>query len=414
MNEVDEIVSNLLEDIITDVIDNKKKKANNVQLLVGSVFWDGNWMFDMTKVSFISRIKRLALFELNGTESEMQVNQYMLIFPLEKRPLHDNKTIKDERLKDNDELELIKLPPSEDFFLHFTHRLTPASIASATKDLPKPVQKPNLSNIGLDIQSPEFMSDLRKIMISLIEYSLMLMSIKPNAKCIFDKIRRKLMAENFFIDDKMIAKYKSTGATVRRIKFAVNASYDNSFSVNAWLTETKSIDSVRLGVPINFQVDAATSVEKELEELLTLFHQYLCASFKICPKSEETMKEMGFEEDEIYTALRFTGNNVSESVEYIVGSTDPQNGGAKPGLSNGMSPTSDMHKVIMADSEIITPLQNPNVLYACLSVIDANSFFVPSVKCPGFMHLLNKILTTYYINKCDFVMHQMLGHEVHD
>lgn len=68
------------------------------------------------------------------------------------------------------------------------------------------------------------MSDLRKIMITLIEYSLTLMSFKPNAKYIFDKIRRKLMAENFFIDEKMINKYNNTGATARRIKFAVNAS----------------------------------------------------------------------------------------------------------------------------------------------------------------------------------------------
>lgn len=154
--------------------------------------------------------------------------------------------------------------------------------------------------------------------------------------------------------------------------------------MNAWLTETKSIDSINLGVPINFQVDETISIEKELEELLTLFHRYLSASFKICPKSEESLKEMGFKEEEIYNSLRFTGNNVSESVcntenikliishnikiilpqvEYIVGSTDPQNGGAKPGLSNGMSPTSDMYRVIMADTEIITPLQNPNVLY---------------------------------------------------
>lgn len=99
----EEIVGNLIEDIITDVVE-KKKKTDSVKLLVSSVFWDGNWMFDMTKISFISRIKRLALFELNGTESEMQVNQYMLIFPAEKRALHDNKTIKDERLKNNGKL----------------------------------------------------------------------------------------------------------------------------------------------------------------------------------------------------------------------------------------------------------------------------------------------------------------------
>lgn len=69
-------------------------------------------------------------------------------------------------------------------------------------------------------------------------------------------------------------------------------------------------------MPINFQVDETISIEKELEELLTLFRRYLSASFKICPKSEESMKEMGFNEEEIYKSLRFTGNNVSESVCY--------------------------------------------------------------------------------------------------
>lgn len=68
------------------------------------------------------------------------------------------------------------------------------------------------------------MSDVRKIMVTLIEYSLYVMLYKPNAKYIFDVVRRKLMSESFFVNSSMIKQYQNTGASERRIKFAVNAS----------------------------------------------------------------------------------------------------------------------------------------------------------------------------------------------
>lgn len=50
------------------------------------------------------------------------------------------------------------------------------------------------------------------------------MSIKPNAKYIFDVVRRKLLSENFFINNDMVSKYNTQGSNARRIKFAISAS----------------------------------------------------------------------------------------------------------------------------------------------------------------------------------------------
>lgn len=75
-----------------------------------------------------------------------------------------------------------------------------------------------------NISSTQFISDVRKIMVTLIEYSLRKMSILPNARNIFDVVRRKLVCENFFVNSAMFQQYQSTGASERRIRFAVNAS----------------------------------------------------------------------------------------------------------------------------------------------------------------------------------------------
>lgn len=68
------------------------------------------------------------------------------------------------------------------------------------------------------------MSDVRKIMVTLIEYSLHVMLFKSNAKNIFDIVRRKLMSESFYVNETMTRQYIESGASERRIKFAINAS----------------------------------------------------------------------------------------------------------------------------------------------------------------------------------------------
>lgn len=41
--------------------------------------------------------------------------------------------------------------------------------------------------------------------------------------------------------------------------------------------------------------------------------------------------------------------------------------------------------------------------------MDANSFLVSSMRFPTLMNLLNKILATYYLTRCNLAMEQMMG-----
>lgn len=140
-----------------------------------------------------------------------------------------------------DELELIRIPSSQEVVLRFAQHITDSSINLATGELPTPSTKREICNVCLDIQPPEvsfitlhfillsikfyqFMSDVRKIMVTLIEYSLRKMSTLPNARSIFDVVRRKLICENFFVTSGIMQQYAYTGASERRIRFAVNAS----------------------------------------------------------------------------------------------------------------------------------------------------------------------------------------------
>lgn len=57
-------------------------------------------------------------------------------------------------------------------------------------------------------------------------------------------------------------------------------------------------------------------------------------------------------------------------VEYMIGNRDITKDGAKPGLSVGLSPTSDMYKAITSESAIILPLSDPTVLYGKYVVLN--------------------------------------------
>lgn len=76
----------------------------------------------------------------------------------------------------------------------------------------------------------------------------------------------------------------------------------------------KEIDSGVLGLPYNFSIDNSISLEKELEDLLLLFRLYLKASFKLCTKAASALENMGFQQEDIGKALRYSGNNLPEAV----------------------------------------------------------------------------------------------------
>lgn len=94
----------------------------------------------------------------------------------------------------------------------------------------------------------------------------------------------------------------------------ISISSNDQFSVTEWLNEVKDVDSDHLGLPVNFEVSNSKPIEQELNEIIQLFRLYMKASFKLCNKAVNLLQEMGFKEDDIKKALRYTGNNIPESV----------------------------------------------------------------------------------------------------
>ncbi|PSN39238.1 Ubiquitin-associated domain-containing protein 1 [Blattella germanica] len=369
---------------------------------------EGNiWSIDAAPDITVDKLKSMALGHFyNPLECVKVTPNYKLVLVSEKRPLDNDNSVLQEGLRDNDELLLVErrqAPSKEPFTADSVRGPTTEEIRVATQD----VEEKNMLKLHPPIECSAdvrcslysssiflyrlihgairplwwydreviYTSEIRKILISLVEASARILTPGPNAEEVFEVIRERLDAR---------AKAQPDPRSVRQLmdmgfseKAATRALRLTSEALE-WLLENggdegsedetsepkpeSSAGSHRkhsnASCTSSKSKSKQQSVTQSVASLLESFRAFKRRDFKPNEKALQTLMDMGFSEEDVRDALRITGNNQAAACEWLLGERRP----SLEDLDTGLDPEGPIYKAIMSNPAIQLSLTSPKML----------------------------------------------------
>nr|CAD7257312.1 unnamed protein product [Timema shepardi] len=224
-------------------------------------------------------------------------------------------------------------------------------------------------------------SEIRKILISLVEASARILTPSPNADEVFAVIRERLESKSSGKTEPDILSVKQLvdmGFSEQQASEALRRNRMNQTEALDWLLEQQSDSaSPRSEPPASSTVVASSSkyrhelvkqlshteskqqcVSKTVASLLESFRAFKRSDFKPNEKALKNLVEMGFSEQDVKDALHITGNNQSSACEWLLGERRP----SLEDMDVGLDPQGAIYKAIMANPTIQLSLNNPKIL----------------------------------------------------
>ncbi|XP_067001882.2 ubiquitin-associated domain-containing protein 1 [Anabrus simplex] len=401
------------------VSDSNIFSSENVKLSVISSE-GGVWNVDAAPDFTVDKLKTMALCHFyNPVESAKVSANYRLVLVSERRSLVNDNSVFQEGLKSNDELLLVerrKPPPREPFTEESLRGPSEDEIKAATCNL----ESKNTVKIHPPLEcSADFQSEIRKILISLVEASARILTATPNAEEVFEHIRERLESKSKpQPDPQAVKELIDMGFPEHVAAKALLLNSSNQRQALDWLLEHgNEIDAVPddeemslNGESSGGQAGSSKSSEQDYQKgskkstptmtqtvakLLDSFRAYKRQEFKPNPKALENLMEMGFAEEEIIDALRITGNNQASACEWLLGERRP----SLEDLDNGLDPEGPIYKAIMANPAIQLSLTSPKMLFAFLSMLENPGSANMWINDPDASPVLSQIFKTYHAEK---------------
>ncbi|XP_061163794.1 ubiquitin-associated domain-containing protein 1-like isoform X1 [Saccostrea echinata] len=279
-------------------------------------------------------------------------------------------------------------------------------INKLTSTLPKSqiVKTPEQSSVTVDFQT-----ELRKILISLIEASQKILSLNPEASKIFTQAEEMLKepVQEQEIDATALKQLCDMGFPENRAKKALLLNDMSVMSSMEWLIQHESdvdVDEPLPGSSINKEEGAVggkeekTSVTKnghQTTNILQSLREYRKREFKPNHKILQNLVEMGFDEKDAFDALRISRNNQNDACEWLLGDrkTQPQD------LDEGLDTDGAVYKAIMANPQVQLGLNNPRCLLAFLQMLDSPLAAQQWLSDPDTGPLLVQVSRIYHAEK---------------
>ncbi|KAB0394078.1 hypothetical protein E2I00_001782, partial [Balaenoptera physalus] len=241
-------------------------------------------------------------------EDPKSVTHHKLIHAASERVLSDTKTLLEENVQDEDVLLLIKkrvpapLPKMADVSAEEKKKQEQKApdrdaIFRATANLPSY----NMDRAVVQTNMRDFQTELRKILVTLIEVAQKLLALNPDAVELFKKANAMLDEDE---DDRM------DEAALRQL-------------TEMGFPESRAVKALRL-------------------------NQYAVVS----------LMEMGFDEKEVMDALRVSSNQQSAACEWLLGDRRP----SPEELDKGIDPDSPLFQAILDNPVVQLGLTNPKIL----------------------------------------------------
>lgn len=357
--------------------------------------WDGrDFILDVTRDWIVDKLKVVAMEHFFKPGDSMKTSLYhrLIHVRLSKR-LYEDKTLGQTGVKDNDEILLVKrrIPPStfETAEKKKEDRKVPdaAIIKKMTSSLPKVTYNAKDED---PVNSVDFQTELRRILISLIEASQRILCLNPSAAKIF-KQAEEMLSEPLpqaQIDEAALKQLTDMGFPQSRArkalilnKMALTGAMDWLFQnendpdvdtplpemeVPASLASTQNNDTAASGIQRSEGAPNAEGGVPHYTNILDTIRAFKKREFRANLRALQRLTEMGFDETESLESLRMFRNDQDAACDWLLGDRRER----ASMVEDGLDPKSLVYHAIMDNPTVQLGLNNPRCLLAFLQMLE--------------------------------------------
>ncbi|XP_035808372.1 ubiquitin-associated domain-containing protein 1 isoform X1 [Amphiprion ocellaris] len=361
------------------------------------------WLEEVTEDTTVEKLKERCLkhYVHGSLEDPKTLTHHKLIHAATERVLTDTKTVADENLKDKDVLLLIKKRPpptppkmaevssdekkKQDNKAPDKDAILKATASLSTRHTDRTVAQHNIR---------DFQTELRKILVSLIEVAQKLLALNPDAVELFKKANAMLDEdEEDRVDETALQQLTEMGFPESRAIKALRLNHMSVTQAMEWLIEHVDDPSVDSPLPGQDSSGAAgataaptpgpsasasasasgpnllrslssqssTDESSRQDELTEIFKRIRRKrEFRPDSRAVIALMEMGFDEKEVIDALRVNNNQQDAACEWLLGDRKP----SPEDLDKGIDTNSPLFQAILENPVVQLGLTNPKTLLA--------------------------------------------------
>ncbi|CAL8248199.1 unnamed protein product [Merluccius merluccius] len=359
------------------------------------------WLEEVTEDITIEKLKEKCLkhYVHGSLEDPKTLTHHKLIHAATERILTDTKTVTDENIKDRDVLLLIKKrpppPPPKMADISADEKkkqenkapdkdaILKATAGLSTKHTDRTVTQHNIR---------DFQTELRKILVSLIEVAQKLLALNPDAVELFKKANAMLDEDDEDrVDETALQQLTEMGFPESRAIKALRLNHMSVTQAMEWLIEhvdDPSVDTPLPGqessgatatatampgpsllasasvcgpLPLRSVRQASTEEGSRQDELTEIFKRIRRKrEFRPDSRAVIALMEMGFDEKEVVDALRVNNNQQDTACEWLLGDRKP----SPEDLDKGIDTNSPLFQAILENPVVQLGLTNPKTLLA--------------------------------------------------
>uniref|UniRef100_A0A8C2DKU7 Ubiquitin-associated domain-containing protein 1 n=1 Tax=Cyprinus carpio TaxID=7962 RepID=A0A8C2DKU7_CYPCA len=225
----------------------------------------------------------------------------------------------------------------------------------------------------------DFQTELRKILVSLIEVAQKLLALNPDAVELFKKANAMLDEdEEDRVDETALQQLTEMGFPESRAVKALRLNHMSVTQAMEWLIEhvddpmvdtplpgqdTPGVAAAAAPAPAPAPAPSATaSLEEAKQDELTEIFKRIRRKREFRPDSQAViaLMEMGFDEKEVIDALRVNNNQQDAACEWLLGDRKP----TPEDLDKGIDTSSPLFQAILENPVVQLGLTNPKTLLA--------------------------------------------------
>ncbi|KAM6400190.1 ubiquitin-associated domain-containing protein 1 isoform 1-T1 [Rhynochetos jubatus] len=351
------------------------------------------WLEEVPEDTTVEKLKERCLKHCvpGSLEDPKTVTHHKLIHATSEKVLTDTKTVLEENIQDRDVLLLIKkrapppLPKMADVSAEEKRKQEQKApdkeaILKATANLPsRNVDRTVAHHNMRDFPFLQFQTELRKILVSLIEVAQKLLALNPDAVELFKKANAMLDEdEEDRVDEIALRQLTEMGFPESRAVKALRLNHMSVTQAMEWLIEHADDPAVDTPLPGQTPSEATAEAgassaeatagpsseaagEEAKDELTEIFKKIRRKrEFRPDPRAVIALMEMGFDEKEVVDALRVNNNQQNAACEWLLGDRKP----SPEDLDKGIDTNSPLFQAILENPVVQLGLTNPKTLLA--------------------------------------------------
>ncbi|NXN19277.1 UBAC1 protein, partial [Indicator maculatus] len=346
------------------------------------------WLEEVPEDTTVEKLKERCLKHCvpGSLEDPKTVTHHKLIHATSEKVLTDTKTVLEENIQDRDVLLLVKkrapppLPKMADVSAEEKRKQEQKApdkdaILKATANLPSR----NVDRTVAHHNMRDFQTELRKILVSLIEVAQKLLALNPDAVELFKKANAMLDEdEEDRVDEIALRQLTEMGFPESRAVKALRLNHMSVTQAMEWLIEHADDPAVDAPLPgqapseVTDEAGASSAEatagpsaeaggEEAKDELTEIFKKIRRKrEFRPDPRAVIALMEMGFDEKEVVDALRVNNNQQNAACEWLLGDRKP----SPEDLDKGIDTNSPLFQAILENPVVQLGLTNPKTLLA--------------------------------------------------